>query len=217
MPAPRDPAAVVDLLGLHSAIQLAAFTRFAKDAQHAPDLPGQVTISRIAAGELAHLDQLERLATELGADFYAATGAWAHLMGDLDRRTAPGDWSERLIKTYVAFGVFADLQRELSADLGEQLGAMVADILADNGYADYVVAVLGPVIAAEPQLGARLALWGRRVVGEALGIAQRALEVRPRLLTLLPADGAAGDRAGRVRHQLATGHARRMGRLGLTA
>jgi hypothetical protein len=217
MPEPRNRAAVVDLLGLHSAIQLAAFTRFAKDAQHAPDLPGQVTISRIAAGELAHLDQLERLTTELDADFYAATAAWAHLMGDIDRRTAPGDWWERLIKTYVAFGVFADLQRELSADLDEPLISVVADILADNGYADYVVAVLGPVIEAEPQLGARLALWGRRVVGEALGIAQRALEFRPQLLALLPAEAAAGDGAGRVRHQLSAGHARRMGRLGLTA
>ncbi len=217
MPEPRNRAAVVDLLGLHSAIQLAAFTRFAKDAQHAPDLPGQVTISRIAAGELAHLDQLERLTTELDADFYAATAAWAHLMGDLDRRTAPGDWWERLIKTYIAFGVFADLQRELSADLDEPLSSLVEDILADNGYADYVVAVLGPVIDADPQLGARLALWGRRVVGEALGIAQRALDFRPQLLTLLPAETAAGDGAGRVRNQLASGHARRMGRLGLTA
>jgi hypothetical protein len=54
-------------------------------------------------------------------------------------------------------------------------------------------------------------------VGEALGIAQRALDFRPELLTLLRADAAAGDGAGRVRNQLSGGHARRMGRLGLTA
>ncbi|MFH5822226.1 ferritin-like fold-containing protein [Georgenia sp. AZ-5] len=217
MPEAVENPAVVDLVGLHSSIQLSAFTRLAKDAQHAPDLPGRVTLSRMAAGELAHLDQLERLAGRLNADFYGALGAFDGLMGDLDRRTPPGDWWERLMKTYVAFGVLTDLQRELSGDLPAPLDDVVGDILADNGHADFVVAALTPVVAAEPQLGARLALWGRRVVGEALGIAQRALDEHPRLLTLLGTQGPEGDPAARVRHGLSGGHARRMDRLGLTA
>jgi hypothetical protein len=216
MSEPQRAAAVADLLGLHSSIQLAAFTRLAKDAQHAPDLPGQVTISRMAAGELAHLDELERLARELGGDFYDTTARFAGLLGDLDRRTAPGDWWERLMKTYVAYGMLADLQRALSAGLDPTLRAVVEEILADNGYADYVVATIGPVVAEDPQLKARLALWGRRVVGEALGIVQRTLEEHPGLLGALP-DGAEADAAGRVRNQLTSGHARRMDRLGLTA
>ncbi|TRW44319.1 ferritin-like fold-containing protein [Georgenia yuyongxinii] len=216
MSEPSHAAAVADLLGLYSSIQLAAFTRLAKDAQHAPDLPGQVTISRMAAGELAHLDELERLARELGADFYDTTARFADLLGDLDRRTAPGDWWERLMKTYVAYGMLADLQRALSADLDKTLRAVVEEILADNGYADYVVATVGPVAAGDPQLKARLALWGRRVVGEALGIVQRALDEHPGLLGALP-EGGEADAAGRVRNQLTSGHARRMDRLGLTA
>ncbi|WP_127130469.1 ferritin-like fold-containing protein [Georgenia sp. SYP-B2076] len=217
MPDPAENAAVVDLLGLHSFIQLAAFTRFTKDAQHAPDLPGQVTLSRMAAGELAHLDQLERLVTDLGGDFYTSMGSYAALLGDFDQRTAPGSWWERLMRTYVAFGVLADLQRALSTRLDATTGAAVEATLADSGHGDFVVAALEPVIAAEPQLAARLALWGRRVGGEALGIAQHALAEHPLLLAHLDDDAAAGGGAAWVRNKLSTGHARRMDRLGLTA
>ena len=217
MPAPAQNAAAIDLLGLHAFVQLAAFTRFTKDAQHAPTLPAQVTLSRMAAGELAHLDQLERLIGDLGGDFYPTMSSYAGLLGDFDRRTAPGDWWERLMRTYVAFGVLTDLQRELTTRLDAPVQRALEDILADSGHGDFVVAALQPVITAEPQLGARLALWGRRVVGEALGIAQRALAEHPLLLAQLDDDAAAGEGAGWVRNKLSTGHARRMGRLGLTA
>ncbi|MPV38845.1 ferritin-like fold-containing protein [Georgenia subflava] len=211
---PVAAPAVVELLGLHARVQLAAFTQLAGDAWHAPDLPGQVTLARMAAGELAPLDQLERHVRELDADLYAVMDGYTGLLGDLDVRTPPGDWSERLVRTYVVYGMLADLQRALTVGLGPTTAEVVAEVLADNGYADFVVAVLGPVVAQDPQLGARLGLWGRRVVGEALGIVQRVLADHPLLVTFL-AESETGDDVDRLRNQLAGGHARRMERLAL--
>jgi hypothetical protein len=211
---------VVEMVGLHGFVQLAAFTRLATDAEHAPDLRVQVTLSRMAAGELAALDHLERVAGRQGADLYEAMAGYTDVLGDFDRRTPPGDWWERLVRTYVVYGVLSDLQRALSRAVGADGRPLLEDVIADSGYEDFVVAMLGPVVAGEPQLSARLALWGRRVVGEALGIAQRVLAEHPALWNFAARqDGSEhdGDDGGWLRKQLSTGHARRLDRLGLTA
>jgi hypothetical protein len=52
------------------------------------------------------------------------------------------------MKTYVGYGLVLDLQRAVSAHLDAETRAVVDEVLADNGYADYVVSVLGPVLAA---------------------------------------------------------------------
>ena len=46
----------------------------------------------------------------------------------------------------------------------------------------YAVAELEEVVAADPQLAARLGLWGRRVIGEEIGTFQRLLGQFPELL-----------------------------------
>jgi hypothetical protein len=76
-------------------------------------------------------------------------------------------------------------------------------------------------------LSARLALWGRRLVGEALGVVQRLLVQRPALVRLValgaakaPAEGAASETPGtptKLFGELTAQHTRRMARLGLTA
>lgn len=208
---------MLDLLGLLAYGELASFARLADDAEHAPDLPGRVTLSRMAAGELSHLDVLEQYVARLGGEVEDVMLSYADVLGDFDARTVPRDWWERLIKTYVGYGLVTDFQREVSGRLDAATVAVVDDVLADNGYADYVVSVLAPVIAAEPQLAARLALWGRRVVGEALKLSQNALVRHPSLVVLLAGAGDDEAEATRVLNRLAGGHARRMGRLGLTA
>jgi hypothetical protein len=214
---PAYRAAVLDLLGLLAHGELASFARLADDAAHAPDLMGRLVLSRMAAGELTHIDVLEQHVARLGGELEAEMLAYADVLGDFDARTVPRDWWERLMKTYVGYGLVLDFQRELGGRLDPVTRELVAEVLADNGYADYVVSVFAPVLAAEPQLGARLALWGRRVVGEALGIAQNALVKHPSLVQLLASGVDDEAEATRVLNRLAGGHARRMDRLGLTA
>lgn len=210
-------SAVLDLMGLLAQGELSSFARLAEDAEHAPDLAGRITLSRMAAGELSHLDVLEQYSARLGGELEDAMLSYSDVLGDFDARTVPRDWWERLMKTYVGYGLVTDFHREVSGHLDGATRAVVEEVLADNGYADYVVSVLSPVIPTEKQLAARLALWGRRVVGEAIKLSQNALIRHPSLVLLLAGAGNDDEGAGRVLNRLAGGHARRMGRLGLTA
>ena len=76
-------------------------------------------------------------------------------------------------------------------------------------------------IATEPRVGGRLALWGRRLMGEALSQAQRVAADRDALTALLTGgvDRPGMDLAaiGRLFTRLTENHAKRMEALGLAA
>jgi hypothetical protein len=61
----------------------------------------------------------------------------------------------------------------------------VLEVLADTGHAQFAVEHVRAAIAADPKVAGRLALWARRLVGEALGQAQRVAAQRPALACLL--------------------------------
>jgi hypothetical protein len=71
-------------------------------------------------------------------------------------------------------------------------------------------------IQADPRVAGRLALWARRLVGEALGQAQRVAAERESLARLL-AGGSAFQlgEIGRMFARLTDSHAQRMAALGL--
>lgn len=215
---------VTDVLALLAAGDLAAFARLADDAAHAPELRARITLSRMASAGLAPLESLEAYAVAQGTDpevFDDRIWQLREILADFDARTTPRDWWERLVRTYIGYGVAYELEYIVARDLDASSAAVAEPSLGDDGLGVYVVDVLAPVIQAEPQLGARLALWGRRVVGEALEVANRLLLASPALVR------AAGvtPRGARVEvedlaplmGQLTSGHARRMARLGLTS
>jgi len=76
-------------------------------------------------------------------------------------------------------------------------------------------------IRADPRVSGRLALWGRRLVGEALTQAQRVGVERDALSSLLVGapgrPGADLAELGRMFARLTDEHTRRMARLGLAA
>lgn len=210
-------ATVLEVLGMLASGQIASFARLAEDASFAPDLEGRITLSRMAAGELANLDLLDRQIRELGGSTIEQMDVYREVLTDFDLRTVPRDWWERLIKTYIGFSMIVDLQREFVARLDARTREQIEDVVADNGHGDYVVGVLTPVIAAEPQLGARLALWGRRVVGEGLGVAAQVLHRFPVLAELIGDGEDAANAVPQLLNRLSGKHSRRMARLQLTA
>lgn len=218
-----DVEAVAEAFALLAAGELVAFARLADDAAHAPELRARITLSRIAAADLHPLAQLEEFASREGVDpehFEDLTWQFRELLAEIDKRTAPRDWWERLIRTYIGYGVFADLDREVVSGLSGEAGRVGREALADGTFAHVCIAMLRPAIEADPQLGARLALWGRRVVGEALGVTSRLLQSRPVLAQLVGipvGTPGAAEALGAALGRLTSEHARRMRQLDLTA
>jgi hypothetical protein len=135
--------------------------------------------------------------------------------------TAPADWHEGLIKAYVGDGMAADFYREIAAYLDADTRDLIIASLDDSGQASFAVRHIRQAIAADPTLAGRLALWGRRLMGEALTQAQRVAADRDALSALLAGgiDRPGLDLAamGRMFSRITDRHADRMSELGLSA
>jgi hypothetical protein len=216
---PTYLAAVVDLLGAIAYGEMSAFERLSEDAKMAPTLQDKAELARMASTEFAHFEALRARLSEIGADPFEAMAAFTTPFEDFHRRTAPSDWFEGLIKAYVGDGLAADFYREIAAFLDAETRAIILESLSDAGQSVFVVDRVRAAIAAEPRLGGRLALWGRRLMGEALSQAQRVAAERDALSALLSGgvDRPALDLVaiGRLFTRLTENHSSRMQALGL--
>ena len=209
--------AVVDLLAVLAYGELTAFERLAEDARLAPTVADKAALAEMAVAEFGHFRKLRDRLTDLGED---PGKAMTPFIGPLDAfhdSTAPADWLESLVKAYVGDGFAADFYREVAVYVDDDTKALVLDVLADTGHARFAVDHVRAAIASDPALAGRLALWARRLVGEALVQAQRVAVDRDALARLIV--GGSGDLAavGELLARLTQRHTERMSSLGLAA
>jgi hypothetical protein len=218
---PTYQAAVVDLLGAIAYGEMSAFERLAEDAKMAPDLEDKAELAAMASREFAHFAGLRGRLSELGVDAYEAMKPFRGPIDAFHVHTAPRDWLEGLVKAYVGDGLAADFYREIAAFVDADTREIIYDSLEDTGHAEFVVDRVRKAIDADPRVGGRLALWGRRLMGEALSQAQRVAAERDALSALL---SGGVDRPGmdlaaisRMFTRLTENHAKRMAALGLAS
>ncbi|GAA2719408.1 ferritin-like fold-containing protein [Cellulomonas aerilata] len=236
-PESADRTDVLALLGLVAHLELVAFTRLAADSALAPTTDQRLRLMRFSAGAVARLERIFEHIEELGGRPDAELERYARVLEDFDARTTPGSWWERMLNAYVGYGVADDFCKAAAAGLDPRTRELVMDVLDGASHADLTVATLSEAAARDDVLASRLALWGRRLVGEALGVVQTLLVSQPALARLALDGGDAGaDRTAptgtaptgstpadtaeltaRLFGRLTAEHTRRMGRLGLTA
>src|SRR6476659_7920785 len=127
----------------------------------------------MASLEFGPVGRLHDRMRELGTDPFDAMAPFEAPIDLFHTHTAPADWYEGLVKAYVGDGLAADFYREIAAYLDSATRDLVIASLEDSGQADFVVDRIRQAIAATPSVGGRLALWGRRPMGEARTQAQR--------------------------------------------
>ncbi len=220
----EDPTyreAVVDLLGVIAYGEIAAFERLAADARMAPTLTDRGELARMATVEFGHYERLCDQLRSLGADPIAAMEPFVVAFDAFHVRTASSDWLEGLVTAYVGDGLAADFYTEIAAFLDPDTRTVIIESLRDSGHSDFAVDRVRAAIAADHRVGGRLALWGRRLMGEALTQAQRVAAERDALTALLAGgvDRPGLDLAaiGRLFTRLTENHTKRMETLGLDA
>src|SRR5690606_39066196 len=119
------------------------------------------------------------------------------------------DWIETALTAHLAGGFLDDLFVALADGLPRELTARVLEVFASRADARYVE-IFTQAMEDNPRLAARLALWGRRLLGDAMLLARAAL------------DWSGDQRTDEARiepafSELIANHTRRMDALGLAA
>ncbi|GLY28495.1 ferritin-like fold-containing protein [Kineosporia sp. NBRC 101731] len=218
---PAYRAAVVDLLGTLAYGELSAFIRLSTDADLAPRLSAKADMAALAATEFAHYDRLRARLVEIGADPEQAMAPFVEALDGFHERTRPSDWLEGLVKFYVGDGIASDFYREISTYVDDETRDLVLGTLEAGQRMSFVLQEVRQAISEDPIKGSRLALWGRRLVGEALSQGQRVAADRDTFSTLLtgtdehPGMGLVGivSMFSRITEQ----HTKRMAEMGLSA
>jgi len=213
--------AVVDLLGVLAYGELTAFERTASDAALAPMIGDEAALAEMANAEFRHFRRLRDRLIELGVDPEVAMAPFKASYSEFHSHTMPSDWLEGLVKAYVGDGIGIDFYREISRYVDVSTRELVETVCEDLGHSAFVVDRVRSAIDTDPRVAGRLALWGRRLVGEALSQAQRVAAERDALSSLLVGgvDRPGADLAemGRMLARLTENHTRRMTALGLAA
>jgi hypothetical protein len=214
--------AVIDLLGVLAYGELVAFERTAADASLAPTLEDKAALAQMAAAEFSHFEQISAHLSSLGSDPIAAMQPFVLPLNQFHNTLTPRDWLEGLLKAYVGDGIANDFYREISSHMDSETANLVAEVLSDVGLAEFAVARIRLAIEQDPKVAGRLALWGRRLMGEMISQATLVAGSRPALqeLFLRPQAGEAAMTATELTamvNRLTVGHAKRMDVLGLAS
>ncbi len=212
---PADHPGINELLALLSYGELAAFYRLTDEARMAPDMRGRINMARMASAEMGHYDLLTSTLEARGVDVLPAMIRYAPTLEQYHRLTLPSTWLEALVKTYVGDALAADLYLSIAGALPDEVADVVRGVLADTGNSQFVVAEVRSAVTSSGRQRSRLALWSRRLLGEAITQAQYVLADHDELVDLVLAGtgglGELNEFYGRVQRT----HEERMRDLGL--
>lgn len=212
-------AGIKELLGVLAYSEVSAAQRLAQDATMAPTLRQRVELGRMAVAEFRHLEQLVAHLESLGEDPFALMDDFSETLEKFHERTRPNDWLEGLVKAYVGDGLAQDFYREIANFLDPDTRVLIQEVCGSTGHSEFVIDEVRKAMEADPKIGGRLALWGRRLMGEALSQAQQVVADRDALTAIVIGGDGGIDLAevGRLFARITDAHSERMARLGLDA
>ncbi|AUZ87573.1 hypothetical protein CVO76_07985 [Arthrobacter agilis] len=214
---PRYARFVTDLLGVIAYGELSGFERLSSDARFSPSLADRANLGRLAVREFEHFESVTAFLGRRGVSVEDAMTPFQASIDAFHERTRPGDWYESLMKAYVIDAFSGDFYRALADSLDPATRELIGAIDSGEGAA-HLQRRLKEALSDDPRLASRLALWGRRLVGEALTQAQRVGIEREYLAGLLfAAEPDHAQHTTALFAQLTRNHSRRMSALGLTA
>jgi tRNA isopentenyl-2-thiomethyl-A-37 hydroxylase MiaE len=210
-----DHPGVDELFALLAYGEVAAFYRLTEEARMAPNLAGRINMASMAAAEMQHYEMLRDSLERRGVDIVPAMAGYASTLDDYHRLTTPSTWLEALVKAFVGDALAADFYMEIAGILPEDVAGVVRAVLSETGHSQFVVAEVRAAIAASDRQRSRLALWSRRLLGEAITQAQYVLADHDELVDLVMSGPGGLGQMTEFFDRLQRTHAERMQELGL--
>lgn len=201
-----EPVAYLGRLGY---LSLVLFENLGRAVTAAPTVEAKNRLARSASAMLAIHDGAVDALRARRADPSVAMEPSRRELDDFQRRTAGADWYEVLVTCYLAGGFLLDVFDGLAAGLPDGLADRMERLLDEQDAESPLLTELGPAIEADERLASRLAMWGRRLIGDCMLVARGSMVV-----------GDAepdSERTEPVFTELIAAHTRRMDALGLAA
>lgn len=201
---------VIPFLGQVAYFELAVFESLSRAVSAAPTLSAKEGLTDAAGQVLAKHQGLVAELRTLHVDPAEAMAPFALAIDRFEQLTSGRDWYEMIFGVYLTAGFLDDFFTRLVGGLPKALAKRVEVLLEPDKSADVIVAALRAGIEQDPTLASRLALWGRRLIGDTQLVARSALH------------GSGNrqsdeERIEPVLTDLVAEHSRRMDGLGLTA
>jgi hypothetical protein len=200
----------VSYLGQVAYFELAVFESLTRAISSAPGLAAKEGLTAAAGEVLAKHHGVVAELRALKVDPATAMQPFASAIDRFEKLSHGRDWYEMLLGVYLTAGFLDDFFIRLLAGLPAEMGKRLEILLEPDRSADVIVTELRAGIEADETLSSRLALWGRRLVGDTQLVARSALQM---------SGNRANDeeRIEPVFTDLIAAHTRRMDGLGLTA
>ncbi|MEY4349276.1 MAG: hypothetical protein RL719_573 [Actinomycetota bacterium] len=214
-------------LGQLAYLQLSQFEILTNELKFSPNTQYKAELSEAAAKSFEKYRGIARILAGLAMDTTDAMDPFTERIQTFHSRTAGIDWFEAIIKVYLVSGFLDDFYRRLSVGLPADIRADVEKALNDKTFEKFAKRVLIESMASDPQLASRLAVWGRRLMGDVLLELRAAFDNRklagvPKTKTLTLAEERAVNLQSYSKleplvSELMAAHTLRMDALGLAA
>lgn len=205
--------ALVPFVGQALALELALVAKAGRVLEEAPTLEAQVALAEVVRIHASRAGAFGRILESEGVAADAAIRPFTESTRDFSRAIDGADWYEQLLAIHVVSGLLEDFFVAIVPGLPEDdQDAMLRALRGESAHPP-VVQLLLEAIEATPRLSDRMAVWGRRLVGDVL--LQMYLAVNGP-----DATGRAVPSQARLEpafNDIVASHTRRMDELGLTA
>jgi hypothetical protein len=202
-----------EFLGRAAYVQLTIFEALGRAIATAPTTAAKAELSRVAERSLAKHRALVEEIERSGGSAAEAMEPFTRPVDQFERVTRGGDWYEALLSCYLTAGFLDEFFSRLAAGLPAEQGRRIAQVLDAPSGEEAMAALIQAGIDDNPRLASRLAMWGRRLVGDTMLLARSALHISHERVGL-DSDEA---RIEPVFTELIAAHTRRMDVLGLSA
>lgn len=201
---------ILPFLGLTAYLRLEIYEASARAVSGAPTLKAKDVLARVAGVALSKHQRLTEEIRRRGHEPEQLMEPYTKVIDRYIERIDVPDWHQHVLSLYLVSGLFDDFFASLAEGLKDGFASEAIAILADNAGRSEVRDLLAAEIADDPALANRLALWGRRLVGDTLLVTRH-------VLSLSEGRAFVASEVEPVITELIADHIRRMDGLGLTA
>jgi hypothetical protein len=149
-------------------LQLSQFEILTNELKYSPNTRYQAELSEAAAKSFEKYRVIAKRIAQAGLDATDAMDPFVERIETFHSLTAPTDWHESIIKVYLVSGLLDDFYARLAVGLDVGARTEITRVLGDKTFEDFAKRVLLESISNDDQLASRMALYGRRLMGDVL-------------------------------------------------